>query len=138
MSPKAKSPKDGAQRKRDHDARKRKAGLKEFRAWVTPDEEIKLRVFLLDLRQIERRPEAPRETLQKETKPELAADQEGGLEALVIRRTCAWGADDDGIYETECGNAFQLNDGTPADNNMVYCCYCGRLLDAVDATDEHR
>ena len=31
-------PKDGAKRKREHDARKRAAGLKEFRAWVTAEE----------------------------------------------------------------------------------------------------
>ena len=30
--------KDGAQRKREFDARKRKAGMKEYRAWVTAEE----------------------------------------------------------------------------------------------------
>ena len=46
------SPKDGAQRKREHDARKREAGLKEFRAWVTPDEAKQLREFLARIREI--------------------------------------------------------------------------------------
>ena len=45
------SPKDGAQRKREHDARKREAGLKEFRAWVTPDEEKQLRETLARIRE---------------------------------------------------------------------------------------
>jgi len=42
--------------------------------------------------------------------------------------TCVWAEDENGIYETECGNAFELNDGTPADNGMTYCCYCGKLI----------
>ena len=44
------SPRDGAQRKRDHDRRKREAGLKEFRAWTTQDEADFLREILLRLR----------------------------------------------------------------------------------------
>jgi len=48
---KPKSPKDGAQRKREHDARKREAGLKEFRAWVTPGEAQQLRETLARIRE---------------------------------------------------------------------------------------
>jgi len=44
-------PKDGAQRKRDHDRRRREQGLKEFRAWVTEDESRQLREFLVKLRE---------------------------------------------------------------------------------------
>lgn len=40
------SPKDGAQRKREHDRRKREQGLKEFRAWVTIEEAQQLRECL--------------------------------------------------------------------------------------------
>ena len=47
----AKWRKDGAQRKREHDARKREAGLKEFRAWVTPDEARQLRETLARIRE---------------------------------------------------------------------------------------
>ena len=46
-----KSPKDGAQRKRNHDARKREQGLKEYRAWVTDEERDALRAYLLAYRQ---------------------------------------------------------------------------------------
>lgn len=46
-----KGPMDGARRKREHDARKREAGLKEFRAWVTPDEAKQLREFLARIRE---------------------------------------------------------------------------------------
>jgi len=44
--------KTGAQRKKDHDRRKREAGLKEFRAWVTPEQAKKLTDYLVTLRQI--------------------------------------------------------------------------------------
>lgn len=46
----ADSPKDGAQRKRDHDRRKRESGLKEFRAWVTNEEALQLRAFLAKIK----------------------------------------------------------------------------------------
>ena len=32
------------------------------------------------------------------------------------------------IYETDCGNTFNLEIDTPKDNNMDYCCYCGKEL----------
>jgi len=41
---------------------------------------------------------------------------------------CAWQEDADGNWETGCGNLFILNDGTPAENGMGYCCYCGKPL----------
>lgn len=47
---------------------------------------------------------------------------------------CNWDrADDDSdMYETECGSAFVLNDGTPLDNHMAFCPYCGGEL--IDGT----
>ena len=42
--------------------------------------------------------------------------------------TCRWHVDDDGIYVTECGNLFEIMDGTPAENEMRYCPYCGREI----------
>ena len=39
---------------------------------------------------------------------------------------CTWKYDDSNDYwETSCGNTFVLLDGTPNDNNMKFCCYCG-------------
>lgn len=35
---------------------------------------------------------------------------------------------DSDCWETTCGNAFTLNDGTPRDNRMRFCCYCGLKL----------
>lgn len=43
-------------------------------------------------------------------------------------QVCEWLEDDDGNWETSCDNAHVLNDGTPAENGMKFCCYCGRVL----------
>jgi hypothetical protein len=42
-------------------------------------------------------------------------------------QSCIWTEDDDGIYETACGNMFELND-TPEHNRMKFCPYCGKVL----------
>lgn len=31
-------------------------------------------------------------------------------------------------WETKCGNLFQIMAGTPSENKMKYCPYCGKLL----------
>lgn len=41
---------------------------------------------------------------------------------------CKWTEDCDGIWSTECGEMHSLNEGSPADNNMRFCCYCGGKL----------
>ena len=45
--------------------------------------------------------------------------------------TCLWSrADDDtDTWETACRHAFTIIDGTPSDNSMAFCCYCGRTLE---------
>ena len=49
-------------------------------------------------------------------------------------KPCGWQYDESGEYwETDCGEAFVLLDGTPADNGMRFCCYCGKRL-AVEET----
>lgn len=46
------------------------------------------------------------------------------------RETCYWTlASDDDFWETDCGQAFQPTDGTPRENKMRFCCYCGKLLE---------
>ena len=32
------------------------------------------------------------------------------------------------IWETDCKNVFNIIDGTPKENNMQFCCYCGKKL----------
>ncbi|MCF7811586.1 hypothetical protein K9N50_11425 [bacterium] len=42
---------------------------------------------------------------------------------------CDWTEDvDSGAWETACGNIFELTEGTPLENGMEYCAYCGKKL----------
>lgn len=42
---------------------------------------------------------------------------------------CTWtDPDGEGNYDTECGNRFVVIQGTPSDNEMGWCCYCGREI----------
>ena len=46
-----------------------------------------------------------------------------------MKRVCHWNEDGDGsFYATDCGRAFSLNDGTPEQNDIKFCCYCGLPL----------
>lgn len=40
------------------------------------------------------------------------------------RKTCAWKADEDGIYQTGCGHEFSMESDPPHDW-IKFCCYCG-------------
>lgn len=47
---------------------------------------------------------------------------------------CAWVQDGDAdcdLWATDCRNYFRIDDGTPTDNKMRYCCYCGKPLRTV-------
>lgn len=50
------------------------------------------------------------------------------------RETCSWSYDEsDGAHQTSCGNMHIIIDGTPDDNGVQYCCYCGgRITPAID------
>ena len=59
----------------------------------------------------------------------------GALHAALAQQeepeTCTWcqgGDSDSGVYATSCGHYFNLEDGTPEDNKMQWCCYCGKRL----------
>lgn len=52
----------------------------------------------------------------------------------LVKTTCTWKhtvwkyspcAD---LWETECDELFDFVDGTPTENGMRYCCYCGRPI----------
>lgn len=55
---------------------------------------------------------------------------------LVRERECAWAKDSDGNWDTLCGHCFVLESGTPRDNDMEFCCYCGGSLEQVEYIDE--
>jgi hypothetical protein len=48
-----------------------------------------------------------------------------------VSESCKWQEDDDGINWTSCGEGFTLDSGTPSENKMKFCCYCGRSLKEV-------
>jgi hypothetical protein len=43
--------------------------------------------------------------------------------------TCHWAdetdGDGDGYWDTQCGHAFQFNEGGPKENDFAFCGYCG-------------
>lgn len=42
------------------------------------------------------------------------------------RKKCRWVQDEwEGSWNTSCGHSFSIIDGTPTDNDMKFCCYCG-------------
>lgn len=41
---------------------------------------------------------------------------------------CVWRDLHDDGWETACGQVFVIIEGTPAENEMKFCCYCGRPL----------
>lgn len=46
---------------------------------------------------------------------------------------CVWKRDEDGNWHTGCGGMFVLDEGTPGDNSMAFCCYCGKPLAGPNA-----
>lgn len=45
------------------------------------------------------------------------------------KQQCTWQQDeDDGSWDTACGNKFCIEEGTPEENEMRFCCYCGAVL----------
>ena len=45
------------------------------------------------------------------------------------RNSCEWTYDDGhDFWETECGEAFEFRTGTPKDNKMAFCPFCGRTI----------
>lgn len=50
---------------------------------------------------------------------------------------CRWCYDEHcDCWETDCGESFWLTDGTPKDNQMQYCPYCGGRLRAIHVAEE--
>ncbi len=44
---------------------------------------------------------------------------------------CVWKYSNDefDFYETSCGYVFTLIDGTPINNDMIFCFHCGKRLE---------
>lgn len=64
--------------------------------------------------------------------------------ALAQQDKCEWvqdGYEESDTWQASCsGRYFMLEDGTPKDNHMTHCCYCGKTLSEVpfeqDDSDE--
>lgn len=48
---------------------------------------------------------------------------------------CSWMQDepDSDMWNTECGRAFSIVDGTPRQNRMEFCCYCSKPIQQIEA-----
>ena len=42
--------------------------------------------------------------------------------------TCDWREDEDGNWNTTCDGRFQTTIGTPRENRMTYCAFCGKRI----------
>lgn len=52
--------------------------------------------------------------------------------------TCTWTEDEDGVWDTACGNRFEIMNGTPTENELAFCPYCGKGLECSAWVDEQR
>ena len=60
-------------------------------------------------------------------------------ENVILIDHCTWTLDDpsENAWETQCDNIFVLDDATPNENKMRYCCFCGgRLLEQILLDEE--
>jgi hypothetical protein len=45
------------------------------------------------------------------------------------KKTCEWAySEDEDAWTTGCGEMFTIYEGTPAENNMLFCFHCGKPL----------
>jgi hypothetical protein len=55
------------------------------------------------------------------------------LEAnLAEHPFCTWTENEDDAWETSCNHIFEVNDGTPLENEMQFCPFCGKLIEEVE------
>lgn len=56
---------------------------------------------------------------------------------MAKEKSCEWIQTDfdSNTWDSDCGNSFDLNDGSPSDNGMKFCPYCGRPLTEVKYQD---
>lgn len=58
-------------------------------------------------------------------------DKEIRSELERLAKCCKWTFDEaHGKWDADCGDAFSLSEGTPRENNMRFCPFCGSELQA--------
>ena len=55
-------------------------------------------------------------------------DEQLSLEQESNQEECQWVADEYESYWTSCGNGWVFEEGGPTDNDMKFCCFCGKHL----------
>ena len=59
----------------------------------------------------------------------LTTPQPTQAQAGAVPLTCAWAHNEnDGFWESACGEAWRFDDGGPAENSMHFCHSCGKSL----------
>ena len=65
------------------------------------------------------------------------------LELLIKMRelpqhedSCQWKEDADGIWQTDCGNAFEFTADGPTENEFRFCPYCGGKISIHEEAQE--
>jgi hypothetical protein len=53
----------------------------------------------------------------------------------MTEKPCIWQEEDE-YWQTGCGHAFCLNAGTPLENGMKFCAYCGKPIKEEVMGDE--
>lgn len=66
---------------------------------------------------------APRQTIN------LTATDSPLIDDELARQRCAWNEDEEGYWNTTCGEIWIFNDGGPSDNRCNYCFYCGKPIE---------
>jgi len=62
-----------------------------------------------------------------------------GLGERMKLKPCQWTYDEEhDVYDTGCGEAFSITDGTPKENGMKFCTYCGKKLITKERYHENR
>ena len=61
------------------------------------------------------------------------------LEGLQHRGNCRWDVDpndEQEVWQSECGGAFQFTEDGPSDNGFKWCPYCGLWIMQARGVDE--
>jgi hypothetical protein len=50
------------------------------------------------------------------------------MEVIKNKSFCVWKENEDGAWATNCGQLFEVSNGTPEENGMLFCHFCGRKI----------
>jgi hypothetical protein len=64
-------------------------------------------------------------------KNSVLAQQTNNTEVKLALQTkpCEWSYDADGYWNTSCGGTWVFTDGTPEENEILYCHKCGNPIE---------